>query len=62
MSDEESGTESQGDVPSRGPSLTDVPGTVWTVLLALLVLGLFLYGLTRGESGGGHPDGYTGWR
>ncbi|MFF5767775.1 hypothetical protein ACWD5B_31595 [Streptomyces tanashiensis] len=61
MNDKNSDTENQGDDPSRRTSLTDFPGTVWTVLLALLVLGLFLYGLTRGESGGGHPDGYTGW-
>ncbi|MGW6967812.1 hypothetical protein ACWGET_27625 [Streptomyces zaomyceticus] len=61
MSDDERGTESQGDVPPQRPSLTDFPGTIWTVLLALLVLGLFLYGLTHGEGGGGHPDGYTGW-
>ncbi|MFD7964316.1 hypothetical protein ACFV5J_26295 [Streptomyces zaomyceticus] len=62
MSDDERGTESQGDVPPRRPSPTDFPGTVWTVLLALLVLGLFLYSLTHGEGGGGgHPAGYTGW-
>jgi hypothetical protein len=62
MGDKDSDTESRANGPSRRTSLTDVPGTVWTVLLALIVLGLFLYGLTRGEGGGGHPDGYTGWR
>ncbi|MFB7837179.1 hypothetical protein [Streptomyces sp. NPDC056056] len=61
MSGKDGDTEHQGDVPPEHPSNTDLPGTVWTVLLALLVLGLFLYGLTRGDSGGGHPAGYTGW-
>ncbi|OKJ65497.1 hypothetical protein AMK27_07065 [Streptomyces sp. CB02009] len=61
MSGEDSDTGHQGDVPPERPSNTDLPGNVWTVLLALLVLGLFLYGLTRGDTGGGHPDGYTGW-
>ncbi|MFI6416779.1 hypothetical protein ACIBG6_05000 [Streptomyces sp. NPDC050842] len=61
MSDKERDTESQGDVSPRGPSSPDFPDRFWTVLLALIVLGLFLYGLTRGEGGGGHPDGYTGW-
>ncbi|MBP2587136.1 hypothetical protein J3A78_007614 [Streptomyces sp. PvR006] len=61
MSGKDGDTEHQGDVSPERPSHTDFPGTVWTVLLALLVLGLFLYGLTRGDSGGGHPDGYTGW-
>ncbi|MEU9703850.1 hypothetical protein [Streptomyces sp. NPDC047981] len=60
MNDDDSDTASQGDVPRR-PGSSDFPGTFWTVLLALLVLGLFLYGLTRGEGSGGHPDGYSGW-
>ncbi|MEU3431440.1 hypothetical protein [Streptomyces gardneri] len=62
MSDEERDTESQGDVSPRRPGSLDFPDRFWTVLLALIVLGLFLYGLTRGEGGGGHSDGYTGWR
>ncbi|MFD3948031.1 hypothetical protein [Streptomyces sp. NPDC058579] len=61
MNDEDSDTASQGDVPPRRPGSSDFPGTFWTVLLALMVLGLFLYGLTRGEGSGGHPDGYSGW-
>ncbi|MEU5920401.1 hypothetical protein [Streptomyces sp. NPDC047141] len=63
MSDEgRDDTEDQGDVPPRAPGPPgDFPDTFWTVLLALIVLGLFLYGLTRGEGGGGHSDGYTGW-
>ncbi|MCD2462043.1 hypothetical protein MBT42_00540 [Streptomyces sp. MBT42] len=61
MSGKDSDTEHQGDVPPGPPSNTDFPGNVWTALLALLVLGLFLYGLTQGDSGGGHSDGYTGW-
>ncbi|GGV99428.1 hypothetical protein GCM10010230_25530 [Streptomyces narbonensis] len=62
MSDKERDTDSQGDVSPRRPSSSDFPDRFWTVLLALIVLGLVLYGLTRGEGGGGHPDGYTGWR
>ncbi|MER7534068.1 hypothetical protein ABTX77_04645 [Streptomyces sp. NPDC097704] len=61
MSDDERDTEDQGGVPPRRLSSTDLPDTVWTVLLALIVLGLFLYSLTHGD-GGGHSDGYTpGW-
>ncbi|MER7948167.1 hypothetical protein ABTY59_12365 [Streptomyces sp. NPDC096079] len=62
MSDAERDTEDRDDVPPRRLSPTDLPGTVWTVLLALIVLGLFLYGLTHDGGGGGHSDGYTpGW-
>lgn len=62
MSDDERATGDRGDVPPRDPSSTDLPGTVWTVLLALVVLGLFLYTLTHpGEGGGGHSGGYSGW-
>ncbi|MFE2013558.1 hypothetical protein [Streptomyces sp. NPDC059491] len=62
MSDDERDTGGRGDVPPRRPDSGDFPGNVWTVLLALLVLGLMLYGMTRGDDGGGgNPGGYTGW-
>ncbi|MFD8212064.1 hypothetical protein ACFV2S_37425 [Streptomyces sp. NPDC059695] len=61
MSDDERDTGNQGGVPPRRPSSGDLPGTVWTVLLALIVLGLFLYTLAQGGGGGGHSGGSGGW-
>ncbi|GHI82934.1 hypothetical protein [Streptomyces xanthophaeus] len=62
MSNEDSDTGSpDGDRP-RDPFRPGFEDRFWLVLLALIVAVLFVVGLMGGDSGGGHPDGYTGWR
>ncbi|MEU7697501.1 hypothetical protein ACF064_06735 [Streptomyces sp. NPDC015492] len=60
MSSEEDDTENRSDDRPRGSS-SGIEDRFWLWLLALIVAVLFLIGLTSGDSGGGLPDGYTGW-
>ncbi|MDX2391098.1 hypothetical protein ACWGHM_14435 [Streptomyces sp. NPDC054904] len=62
MTDEDSEAEDRGDDRPRVPSPSGFEDHFWLVALALIVVILFLVGLTSSATGPANQDGYTGWR